>query len=84
MNLKERRSKFGWARGSTQARKVALMQKEWIGRVKDAKCLASLALKGKEAKKMKKNERSLKLLEKCKEHGVTHNTTEILESLNDK
>ena len=80
MNLQEKKSKFAWARGSPQAKKVAQMQKEWIEKVSDAK---SLALVGKEAKKKKKNERSLKLLEKCKEHNgpVTHSTTSMLDRL---
>ena len=82
MNLQERKKKFAWARGSPQAKKVLSMQKEWIEKVADAKCLA---LAGKESKKKKRNERSLKLLDKCKEQNgpVTMNTTELLDVLSD-
>ena len=82
MDLQERKSKFAWARGSPQAKKVLNMQKEWIEKVSDAKCLA---LAGKETKKKKKNERSLKLLEKCKQHSgpVTQSTAEMLDDLSD-
>ena len=80
MSIQEKKQTFSWARGSKQAQKVAAMQKEWVDKVTDAK---SLALVGKESKKKKKNERSLKLLDKCKEHNgpVTQNTTEILDVL---
>ena len=82
MSLEEKKRKFAWARGSSQAKKVAVLQKEWIDKVNDAK---ALALVGKEAKKKKKNERSLLLLEKCKEHSgpVTLNTSDILDSLSE-
>ena len=82
MNLQEKKSKFAWARGSPQAKRVAQMQNEWIEKVSDAKCLALI---GKESKKKKKNQRSLKLLEKCKEHNgpVTQGTTSMLDRLTD-
>ena len=83
MNLQEKKSKFAWARGSVEAKKVIEMQKEWIEKVNSAKCLALVA---KESKKKKKNERSLKLLEQCKEHNgpVTRNTADLLDSLTDR
>ena len=80
LTMEEKKSKFAWARTSSQAKKVALLQKDWIGKVNDSKFLA---LVGKETKKKKRNERSLLLLEKCKEHSgpVTMNTTDMLEKL---
>ena len=82
MTLEERKSKFAWARASSQDKKVALLQKEWIGKVNDAK---TFALVGKDANKKKRNERSLLLLEKGKEHSgpVTMNTTAMLEGLSE-
>ena len=78
LTLEEKKSKFAWARASSQDKKVALLQKEWIGKVKDAK-------NRKETKKKKRNERSLLLLEKCKEHSgpVTMNTTAMLEGFSE-
>ena len=51
MSLEEKKRKFALARGSSQAKKVAVLQKECIDKVNDAK---ALALVGKEAKKKKK------------------------------
>ena len=83
MNLQEKKSKFAWARGSVEVKKVIEMQKEWIEKVNSAKCLALVA---KESKKKKKNERSLKLLGQCKEHNgpVTQSTADLLDSLTER
>ena len=78
MTLEEKKCKFAWAGASSETKKVALLQKGWIGKVKDAK-------NRKETKKKKRNERSLLLLEKCKEHSgpVTMNTTDMLEKFSE-
>ena len=77
MSDQEKRSQFRWARRSPQAKLVNEMAHDW---------LKQIAKKGE--KKKKKIERSLKLLQLCKDHGgpltSSQKDMELMETLNEK
>jgi hypothetical protein len=80
----ERRASFKWARNSKPAKRVRKMANDWIQLTKAAE---KEAISKRAEKKMKKNVRSLKLLEKCKLHGgpltASDNDLKLLETLSE-
>ena len=80
MASEDRANEWTWARRSEQARQVKQLEKDFIATVNLTK---TLSLAKKEEKKKKKNERYLRTLDSCKEHGgpVTSSTLDKLDDL---
>ena len=85
MSEKEKRATFRWARSSPQAKLVNEMAKDWLKKVEDT---AKDAITKKSDKKKKKNERSLKILNQCKDHGgplaASEEDMKLLDTLTEK
>ena len=85
MSEKEKRATFRRARSSPQAKLVNEMAKDWLKKVEDT---AKDVMTKKSDKKKKKNERSLKILNQCKDHGgpltASEEDMKLLDTLTEK
>jgi hypothetical protein len=79
----EKNKKWNWARNSVQAKQARKLQDDFLNKVQATK---TLALKEKEKKKNKKNQRTIEALAKCKEHGgpMTEKDVDKIETMNEK
>ena len=76
----ERKEQWQWARGSTNVRKVRVLQKDLLKTLETNKILA---LENNKKLKLSNASKTLKLLEKCKQHRgpVTVNSVDTLKDL---
>ena len=85
MSDQEKRSQFRWARRSPQAKLVNEMALDWLKQIEESG-RDLIAKRGE--KKKKKIERSLKLLQLCKDHGgpltSSQEDMQMMETLNEK
>ena len=82
MSTEEKRNEWKLARSSEESKEIRRIGEEFLTKVEGMK---QMALEEKKKKKVKKNERALKLLQECKAHGgpITVDDISKLEELNE-